>query len=454
MRALLTAICLSALAATSCSSGNSTVPLHELPASPYYRIAPDPNYGQDHGNGGPGPGPVDDASSVVPTGDLAAIWDVSIAGVPESTGTNNALVIRPDSSGADIATFSESEGGGILVRCTYNSATDTLSKEAIPLNEVGQALHACHDYRLSYYADGRLAIGAARRNPSSVREVKESAPGSNSFSFQTAVDNTFLPATFDQPAFDYKIDAEGDPQVLYRRGDGILGYAFYLFGSYGLTIIGPAIEGGIAMGLQGSDVVCCYRREGASGEELAIRRFEQVLPNDPGNLDLGSDETLANMPGNNAGLGSALAIGPNGSVHLATMGAGPDLLAAFSVDGQTDGTWTVATVHSGHGGDTTNGPRPSLALLSDGTPVIAYHDTTDNKLRLAVSTTPDANGNTGATWTKYAIDNGASGAVAGLFPALGVLQVAGGTDKILVAYGLSVGTSRKLRTVSLDAPPH
>jgi hypothetical protein len=388
-----------------------------------------------------------------PGGELPAKYTVVFSGLPAKTGQNNQLIVKSDNSGGDIVTYCATDNGGARVHFDYDSGTDAITTSVKTLFDAGEALQGCYSYRLDYYADGRLAMGAAKGAPNSIRHIHELTAGSNTFSIETAADNTVLPADFTNPQFDYKLSSNEDPQVLFMADTGKLGYAYYVAGSWGIDTGGPDILGNIALRLSGPDAIVAYQAAAGADKKVVIRKLQQR----PAGNDFGTANDIFAVLGKDTGDGISMLLGPNDSIHVAQyMGDGTDSQVgfAYSSDGVIGGTWGTATVDD-LGGTGNVGQYPSVGVLRDGTPVIAYYDITNASLRFAVSTVPDGGNETGATWTSYRIDTSRFGNQVGLNPALGVIQRSGADpDKVIVAYGVADGADNVLRVILFDAPAH
>jgi hypothetical protein len=399
-----------------------------------------------------------------PGGELPAQYTVDFTGLPAQSGLNNQIIVKPDFSGGDIVTYCPADGGGALVRFTYDTGTDAYDQTVTTLFGSGEALQGCNNYRLDYYADGRLAIGAAHQGPNSIREVREDSAGSASFPAfdrQTAVDNTFLPTDFTDPQYDYKVDSDGNVHALFLANTGKLAYAFEIAGSYGIDSGGPDIDGAISLKLLGADdMICAYAKQSGLSRQLAVRKFQQAPPNNPGGIDFGSEHVVYTDALDAGALSTSLAFGQSSSILVAhtinhSITSSHQLGFGYSADGILNDTWTTATADDGGPSSNDVGLTPSVGVLRDGTPVIAYYDATNLSLRFAISTVPDGNNATGDTWTTYRIDTSRFGSQVGLNPALGVLQRSGADpDKVIVAYGVSDGATDVLRVIRFDAPAH
>ncbi|HEY2417343.1 MAG TPA: hypothetical protein VGH84_05445, partial [Steroidobacteraceae bacterium] len=178
-----------------------------------------------------------------------------------------------------------------------------------------------------------------------------------------------------------------------------------------------------------------------------------------GGADFGTEHAFSGGPSGNQAQFTSLALGAGGSIHVAEtehslLLSNNAMGYAYNSNGAIAGTWTNTLADDGNAGVNDVGSTPSIGVLTDGTPVIAYYDTTNKSLRFAISTVPDGGNNTGATWTTYRIDTSRFGSQVGLNPALGVLAHSGHPDKILVAYGVADGTTQVLRLIQFDAPTH
>jgi hypothetical protein len=159
----------------------------------------------------------------------------------------------------------------------------------------------------------------------------------------------------------------------------------------------------------------------------------------------------------NAGEGLSMALGLGNSIHIAHRlfdGGNGQLDFAFRPDTVVGDVWANTTADNGGVGDDDVGAFPSIGILRDGTPVVAYFDITNLSLRLAISSTPDGGNVTGASWNNYRIDTSVLGSQVGVYPALGVIRRTDpDPDKIIVAYGVINGASNSMRIILLDAPP-
>jgi hypothetical protein len=407
---------------------------------------------------------IDIQGTAAPGGELPADYTVDFPTMPGKFGQNNAIVIRPDGSGGDIATYCADNNGGALVRFTYDGGSDAISTTVKTLFDAGnaEALANCTHYRLDYYTAGPrqdcLGIGAARQAPNAIRQVTEDLPAGSftfnpPFAYQTAVDNSVLPVSFADPQFDYKINATGDPQCVFKTQPGNLGYAYYVAGSWGIDTGGPALLGNIALQLTATDAIIAYQVSSGPDTKVVVRKMLQR----PAGVDFGSAADAYFTLGHTAGDDVALALGLASSIHIANFdknGAGTNALGfAYSDNGVIADTWDNAVADDGAGGTANVGESPSLGILTDGTPVVAYYDQTNKSLRLAISTTPDGGNITGATWDSYRIDTSQFGSEVGRWPALGVIKrTAPDPDKIIVAYGVVDGATTVMRIILLDAP--
>ncbi len=393
--------------------------------------------------------------SAGPGGELPAKYTVDFPGLSAKTGQNNQLLVKSDNSGGDILTYCATDNGGARVAFAYNPGTDTIAPTVNTFFGAGEALQGCFQYRMDYYSDGRLGIGAARNGPNSIRNDRELSAGSNTWDISTAVDNTVLPATFTDPQFDFKLNSTDNPQVLFKSDTGKLGYAYYVAGSWGIDTGGPDILGGVALRLSGTDAIVAYQSDAGGGDKkVVVSKMQQR----PAGLNFGSAVDVFTAAGKTCGDGISLALGMGSSVQVAQFmgdaGGNDQLGFAYNKDGLFPGTWTPTTIDDG--GTTADvGQYPSLGVLRDGTPVVAYYDATNQSLRFAISTVPDGGNVTGTTWVTKRIDTSRFGNQVGLWPALGVIHRTGtDPDKVIVAYGVADGTANVLRVILFDAPAH
>jgi hypothetical protein len=390
---------------------------------------------------------------------LAARPEIYLSDPPVAVeaGQFNRFMFNPASSGmGDIITYcpGTSEDGGALVRYTHNP-DHSASWFVVPLYGTNQPLQHGIRYDMDYLADGRLALLAARDDPSSViRFVTETSTAGTFNLPDTAVESDFLPTPYIFPYIAMDLDSNGNPHIVFEDKDGVLQYVFRIAGSFAVTSGGYAECGQYCdIAVRNTDIVASFRDTTPSESALSVGSHPI---SDPGQA-WDAKQTVFHEAPKNAGSYTSLQLGPGTRVAIAQYieagminpgGLPPGLAFAYNDSGVISAPWSNVSVDAGQDAATGDkyvaGPHCSLGLLRDGTPVIAYQDQNNHYVRMAVGAT--VSGSTSADWYKFIVDTGGAGENVGRYISLDVLPGGGGApDLIGVAYEVQKAGASSLR---------
>jgi hypothetical protein len=320
-------------------------------------------------------------------------------------GLYNKFMFNPVLGGGDIVTYcpGTSESGGAVVR--LDLGTDyTLNTQLFRLYQSTKCLESGIRFDMAYTNAGKLALLSARTEPVSVLRytTESSTPGIFDIA-DTAVDSDFLPDPYSEPFIAMDLDNSDNPHIVFVDNNSTMRYVFRSAGAWVLTGGGYSIATRyLDIAARNADIIACYRDTTASQSALGISSHPISSTSNPWDPKY----TLYYEPPKNGGNFNSMVLGPGNRIMIAqyiskngvsTGGIPPGLGISYSASGVLGSSWTNMSADGGNdpisGEKYIAGPYCSLALLRDGTPVVAYMDETNNFLRMAIGM--DVNGDAG-----------------------------------------------------------